>query len=441
MTASIVLFTRDLRVHDNPALSAACRDAGTVVPLFVLDTELLAKVSDAPNRARFLVAALTELDTELRTRGGRLVVRRGRVVEEVARLAQEVNAQSVHLAEDVTGYSARRLAALRESLARIGCAVHAHPASVTAVDVSALRPDTGRTHYAVFTPYFRRWLDTPMRRPLPAPDAVAVPRVGSEPIPDPADLATGPGSPELAVGGEATGRKLLEHWLSGPVCQYADVKDTPAVDGTSGLSPYLHFGCLSAAEIVFRADVSDAGGQAFVRQLAWRDFYHQVLADRPGVATADYRPATQPWRTDAHAVDAWRAGRTGYPMVDAGMRQLTAQGWMPGRARLIAASFLVKTLRVDWRVGARHFERWLVDADVANNRMNWQWMAGTGTDTRSSRVLNPLRQAERFDPGGDYARRWLPELAHLPGAEIHRPWRAGVLAAEYPPPIVEFNGM
>ncbi|MGW5112817.1 cryptochrome/photolyase family protein [Nocardia sp. NPDC004123] len=441
MTASIALFTRDLRVHDNPALDAACRAGERVVPLFVLDVDLLAQVSDAPNRMCFLTAALTELDAELRARGGRLVVRRGHAVEEVAAVAAESNARSVHVAADVTGYSARREAALRDRLSRIGCTLRVHPASITAVDARALRPDTGRSHYAVFTPYFRRWLDTPMRHPLGAPAAVAVPPIASEAIPDPAALGAGSGSPELSVGGETTGRRLLAHWLSGPVREYAQVKDVPAVDGTSGLSAYLHFGCLSAAEIVFRADLSDPGGYAFVRQLAWRDFYHQVLADRPEVATADYREGGPSWRNDAHAVAAWRAGLTGYPMVDAGMRQLTAQGRMSGRARLITASFLVKTLRVDWRVGARHFERWLVDADVANNRMNWQWMAGTGTDTRSGRVLNPLRQAERFDPDGDYARRWLPELAQLSGAEIHRPWRAGVPAARYPAPIVEFNGM
>ncbi|AYF73863.1 deoxyribodipyrimidine photo-lyase [Nocardia yunnanensis] len=441
MTASIVLFTRDLRVHDNPALDAACREADAVVPLFVFDDELLARVAEAPNRIRFLLAALTELDGELRARGGRLVVRRGQVAEEVARLAAEVHAREVHLAEEVTGYGLRRDARIRERLARIGCAVHTHPGSLTAVAASALRPDTGRDHYAVFGPYFRRWLDTPMRKPLPAPDAIVVPSVAHESIPDPDTLASGEGSPDLAVGGETTGRKLLEHWLSGPVRSYADLKDLPAADATSGLSPYLHFGCVSAAEVAFRTDASDPGGHAFIRQVAWRDFYHQVLAADPGVAVRDYRTPWEPWRSDPQAVAAWCAGRTGYPMVDAGMRQLLAQGIMPGRARLIAASFLVKTLRVDWRVGARHFERWLVDADVANNRMNWQWMAGTGTDTRSSRVLNPLRQADRFDPDGDYARRWLPELAALPGAEIHRPWRAGVFGSDYPPPIVEFNGM
>ncbi|MBL1079013.1 deoxyribodipyrimidine photo-lyase [Nocardia sp. 2] len=441
MTVAIVLFTRDLRVHDNPALTTACREAEAVVPLFVLDDELLAKVRDAPNRVRFLVAALHELDSELRVRGGRLIVRRGHVADEVERVAHQVGARDVHLAADHTGYGPKREIALRERLSQTGRRLHPHAASITAVDPGTVRPDTGRGHYAIFSPYFRRWLDTPMRSPLPAPKTVKVPRATGVPIPESSALCTGAGSPQLAVGGETTGRKMLEHWISGPVTRYETDKDVPAVDGTSGLSPYLHFGCVSATEAVARVDASAPGGTAFIRQLAWRDFYHQVLADRPEIAVDDYRPATEPWRRDPHAVAAWRDGRTGIPMVDAGMRQLLEQGWMPGRARLIAASCLVKTMRVDWRVGARHFERWLVDGDVANNRMNWQWMAGTGTDTRSSRVLNPLRQAERFDPAGDYARRWLPELAHLPGAEIHRPWRAGVLAADYPPPIVEFNGM
>ncbi|MEC3953749.1 deoxyribodipyrimidine photo-lyase [Nocardia sp. CDC153] len=438
MTVAIVLFTRDLRVHDNPALTAAYRESRSVVPLFVLDSDLLARLGDAPNRLRFLGAALGELDGELRARGGRLIVRRGRVVDEVERVVRETGAGCVHLAADVTGYGLRRESLLRERLSRIGCVLYAHAASITAVDPGAVRPDTGRGHYAVFTPYFRRWLDTPVRRPLPAPEALSVPPITGDA--DPGVLASG-GSPELEVGGETTGRKRFEHWISGPVTRYAEVKDSPAVDGTSGLSPYLHFGCLSPVEVVSRTDVTDPGALAFVRQLAWRDFYHQVLADRPDVALGDYRSVDAPWRTDPAGVAAWCAGRTGYPMVDAGLRQLLATGLMPGRARLVAASFLVKTLRVDWRIGAKHFERWLVDADVANNRLNWQWMAGTGTDTRSSRVLNPLRQAERFDPDGAYARRWIPELAHLPGAEIHRPWRSGNPIGDYPPPIVEFNGM
>ncbi|GAB2664123.1 cryptochrome/photolyase family protein [Nocardia goodfellowii] len=441
MPASIALFTRDLRLRDNPVLTAAAREATEVVPLFVLDEEIVRRTRHAPNRLRFLLAALSELDDELRARGGRLVLRRGRTVDVVAQVAAEVGASAVHVAEDVSRYSQGRENALWERLSPTGCRVRTHAASITAVDPAEVKPDTGRGHYAIFTPYFRRWIETPMRRPLPAPDRLVVPAIASDPIPELGDLCADPASPGLSVGGEVTGRKLLAHWLSGPVYYYAERKDALAFEGTSRLSPYLHFGCLSPAEVVHRTDAATSGGHAFVRQVAWRDFHHQVLADRPEVATRDYRSESRSWVHEPDGLAAWQAGRTGYPVVDAAMRQLLAQGWMPGRARLIAASFLSKTLKVDWRLGAEHFERWLVDADLANNRMNWQWVAGTGTDTRSSRVLNPLRQADRYDPDGVYARRWLPELAHLPGADVHRPWRAGVPASTYPPPIVEFRGM
>ncbi|MGY2061316.1 FAD-binding domain-containing protein, partial [Nocardia gipuzkoensis] len=222
---------------------------------------------------------------------------------------------------------------------------------------------------------------------------------------------------------------------------YATASDDLAADVTSRLSPYLHFGCLSPIEILHHIDMDSPSGEAFARQLAWRDFHHQVLAARPDAGWKDYRPRPIRWRDDPHAVRAWQDGRTGFPIVDAGMRQLREEGWMPGRARLITASFLTKSLRVDWRIGAEHFRYWLVDADVANNQLNWQWTAGTGTDTRPNRVLNPLRQADRFDPDGEYVRRWIPELRHLDGASVHRPWRAGILAADYPAPILECNGM
>ncbi|MEV6279327.1 deoxyribodipyrimidine photo-lyase [Nocardia sp. NPDC051832] len=441
MPASIALFTRDLRLRDNPVLTTAVREATEVVPLFVLDDDILRRTRHAPNRLRFLMAALTELDAELRDRGGRLILRRGRTVDVVAQVAAEVDASAVHVAEEVSRFGQGRENALWERLTQSGYKVRTHTASITAVDPADVKPDTGRGHYAVFTPYFKRWLETPMRRPLPAPDRLVVPKIASDPIPEPSDLCAEPGSPQLQVGGEVTGRNLLADWLSGPVLDYAEHKDTLAVEGTSRLSPYLHFGCLSPAEVVYRTDASTSGGHAFVRQVAWRDFHHQVLGDRPEVAKRDYRSESRSWVHEPDGLAAWQAGKTGYPLVDAAMRQLLAEGWMHGRARMIVASFLSKTLKVDWRIGADHFERWLVDADIANNRLNWQWVAGTGTDTRSSRVLNPLRQADRFDPDGVYTRRWLPELADLPGADIHRPWRAEVPGSVYPAPIVEFNGM
>lgn len=440
MAVAVALFTRDLRVHDNPVLTAAHRTAAAVIPLFVLDDALLDKPSAAPNRSHFLAAALTELDTELRERGGHLVLRRGAVVDEVERIVTEARAGAVHIAAEVSHYGRRRESALRERLAAHGCRLHSHAATVTGVDLAAIQPSTGRDHFAVFTPYFRRWETAHHRRPLPAPRTLTVPQPPG-PRSELDALHRAPASPQLRVGGERTGRQLLRRWLAGPVTRYADTGDDLAADATSHLSPYLHFGCVSAAEVVARLDTADPGGHSFARQLAWRDFHHQVLAARPDAAWADYRPGPVVPHDDPQAFDAWAHGRTGFPIVDAPMRQLRHQGWMPGRARLITASFLVKTLRADWRLGADHFRYWLVDGDVANNQMNWQWVAGAGTDTRPNRRLNPLRQAQRFDPDGTYVRRWLPELAQLTGFPIHRPWRANVDPATYPPPIVDLPGM
>ncbi|MGI5219487.1 cryptochrome/photolyase family protein [Nocardia sp. CA-290969] len=435
---AVALFTRDLRVRDNPVLTAAHRAGGTVVPLFVLDEAILARRECPPNRAHFLATALSELDTELRALGGRLVVRSGDVAGQVARVAAETGAATVHIAADVSAYSRGREERLRQRLARDRRDLCVHQHSVTVLAPGESTP-AGRDHFAVFTPYFRRWTAAQRRAPLRAPHHLELPAIDSGTLPRPGDLASGDRSPDLSVGGETTGRKMLRTWLSRGVTEYARDSDDLAADATSHLSPYLHFGCLSPADLVRRTDESTAGGAAFLRQLAWRDFHHQVLAARPRAAWHDYRDREIRWRTDEQAVRAWSEGRTGYPIVDAGMRQLHAQGWMPNRARLIAASFLTKTLRVDWRIGARHFLYWLVDADLANNQLNWQWVAGTGNDTRPNRVLNPLRQAERYDPDGTYVRRWIPELAHLEGRAVHRPWRSPV--ENYPAPIIECPGM
>jgi deoxyribodipyrimidine photo-lyase len=258
-------------------------------------------------------------------------------------------------------------------------------------------------------------------------------------IPTLADLTSEPPSPELCVGGEAVGRALLRSWSDSELGQYGDRHDDLPGDGTSRLSPYLHFGCVSPLETALRCG-ERSGGEPFVRQLCWRDFHHQVTASFGAIATDDYRSRGDRWRRSASDLEAWQLGRTGYPIVDAGMRQLRQVGWMHNRARMITASFLTKHLYIDWRLGAAHFMRWLVDGDIANNSGNWQWVAGTGNDTRPNRVLNPLRQAERFDPSGDYVRRYIPELAGVDGASVHRPWeldpdRRALL--DYPAPIVD----
>ena len=234
------------------------------------------------------------------------------------------------------------------------------------------------------------------------------------------------------------GRRLLHAWARSSSAAYAERHDDLAADDTSRLSPYLHFGCVSPAEVAGHFD--DGEGEPFLRQLCWRDFFLQVTSAFGAIATDDYRPRGDRWRRDDHEFEAWASGQTGYPIVDAGMRQLQREGWMHNRARLITASFLTKDLYLDWRTGAAHFLRWLVDGDVANNSGNWQWVAGTGHDTRPGRVFNPLRQAERFDPDGDYVRRYVEELAAVAGPAVHRPWAlepAERKTLDYPDPIVD----
>ncbi len=441
MSVSIALFTADLRLHDNPVLRAALDGADEVVPLFVLDDGVRAAGFDAPNRRAFLADCLRELDEALRARGGRLVLRSGDVDTEVCRVAQEAGARDVHVAADVSGFAHRREDRLRTVLETDGRRLHVHDAVTTALAPGAVTPQD-RDHFAVFTPYFRRWQAERLREPLTAPRRIRVPDGPGSGEP-PARSAVAGVSPGLARGGEEEGRRRFARWTRESMDAYADRHDDLAGDATSRLSPHLHFGTLSAVELVHRTRRrGGAGAEAFVRQVAWRDFHHQVLAARPQAAHRDYRTHGDRWREDERAADAWREGRTGYPVIDAAMRQLRHEGWMHNRGRLLTGSFLAKTLYLDWRLGARHFLNLLVDGDVANNQLNWQWVAGTGTDSRPNRVLNPLLQAQRFDPDGRYVRRWVPELAGLAGSSVHKPWKlrtAERARLDYPAPIVDLG--
>ncbi|MFB7461933.1 cryptochrome/photolyase family protein [Streptomyces sp. NPDC056224] len=442
MNVAVVLYTSDLRLHDHPPLRAALSSCDRVVPLFVRDRALAAAGFAPPNRQAFLADCLADLDAGLRERGGRLVIRSGDAVREVCALVRETDADEVHMAAGVSGFAHAREERLRTALEADGRRLYVHDMVVTAVAPGAVLP-AGSDHFAVFTPYFRRWAELPPRAVAAAPRVIRLPEgIGSEPLPARGAL-TGV-SPALARGGETEARRLLANWLRSGITRYEDTHDDLAGDATSRLSPHLHFGTLSAAEAVQRARAAGGpGAEAFVRQLCWRDFHHQVLAARPEVAAEDYRARQDRWRTGAAAeeeTEAWKEGRTGYPVVDAAMRQLRHEGWMPGRGRLLAASFLTKTLYVDWRTGARHFLDLLVDGDLANNQLNWQWVAGTGTDTRPNRVLNPVRQALRYDPRGRYVHRWVPELAGLPAPQVHEPWRLEGLERaryDYPDPVVE----
>ena len=252
-------------------------------------------------------------------------------------------------------------------------------------------------------------------------------------------------SAALAPGGERAGLDRLRAWLDGPLTGYDTKRDILAADATSRLSVYLRFGCVSPLELAMAA-LARPGGEEYCRQLAWRDFFHQVTAAFPDMAGADYRPGLsgpRRWTADPGALDAWRAGHTGIPIVDAGLRQLATEGFMHNRARMITASFLTRTLGIDWRQGYRHFAELLADGDVASNAGNWQWIAGTGNNTRPGRVLNPLRQAARFDRDGEYVRRHVPELAGLAAPHIHTPWKlpeARRRQLRYPNPVIELPG-
>jgi len=429
---AILLFTRDLRLHDQPALIAAVEAAERIVPLFVLDRAVLARFG-APNRVAFLLDALRDLGSSLRARGGGLVVRDGDVVVETMRVAEDAGAAAVFVGEDVSGYAQRREERLRRACAERRLELRVFP-GVTVVPPGELAP-AGSDHFRVFTPYWRRWRAAPRRPVGRAPRRVLLPSsVRRGRLPSLGDLVAGTPSPELPRGGETEGRRRLSRWLARGVERYGELHDVLEADGTSRLSPYLHFGCLSPAEVAARA----ADAEPFLRQLAWRDFYAQLLAANPTSSHEDLRVGRRRWRHDPDALDAWCEGRTGYPVIDAGMRQLRREGWMHNRARLLTASFLTKDLGLDWRLGAAHFFEWLVDGDVANNAGNWQWVAGTGVDTRPNRVFNPIRQARRFDPDGAYIRRHVPELARVEGGAVHEPWKLdGARTPDYPERIVE----
>ena len=435
MRTAIVLFTRDLRVYDNPALSKAAHEAGRIVPLFVFDEAILGSAFARPNRVAFLLDALRDLDASLAARGARLVLRSGDVVAETLALARDVGAAGVFVAEDASSYAQRRQRRLEEGCRDERIALLVTP-GVTVAPLGSIETGSGG-HYSVFTPFYRAWSRTPRRLVEPAPRRISMPTgVSRGRLPALSRLVGGSPSPELPPGGETHGRRKLSTWLRSGVAGYDDHHDDLGGDATSRLSPYLHFGCLSALEVALRAGEVD-GAAPFVRQLAWRDFFHQLLAARPETAQEDMRPRGDRWRDDRDALEAWKNGETGYPIVDAGMRQLLREGYLHNRARLITASFLVRKLRVDWRAGARHYFDWLVDGDVANNVGNWQWVAGTGANPRPNRAFNPLRQAHRFDADGVYVRRYVPELAAIEGPAVHEPWKLREKVPGYPTPIVE----
>jgi deoxyribodipyrimidine photo-lyase len=441
----VLWLTRDLRVHDQPALRAALDRGDGIVPVFCFDDRLLRGRHASGPRTQFLLECLADLDERL---DGLLVIRRGAPERELPQLAREADATELHFSADSGPFARRRIERVVQA-AGIECI--GHPGLHAVDDLDAVRTQAGRP-YSVFSPFHRAWLAEPRRAVLGRPRAFgrlpAGVRKGT--LPTLADLGLTQEVSDPLPGGETAARERLARFLRDGVATYADDHDALGSDRTSRLSPYLHFGCLSPREIEERLP-RGAGPDAFRRQLGWRDFYHHVLLHFPRNAHSEfqerYRGAIA-WSRAERRYAAWCDGRTGYPLVDAGMRQLRREGWMHNRARLVVGSFLTKHLGIDWRWGERHFMRLLIDGDEANNNGNWQWIASVGTDPQPAfrRIYNPARQLERHDPGGRYVRRHVPELRAVPDRYLAEPWTMPeevqrgcgcVIGRDYPEPVVD----
>jgi deoxyribodipyrimidine photo-lyase len=443
-------FRSDLRLLDNAALAEAAARADAFAGVFVFDDRLLRSARVGPPRLRFLRECVARLDEALAARGHALVVRRGDPVVELVKLARASRAGLVTWSRDYGPYARRRDARVRAALAAGGveaCEVKDR----VLFESGEVRTQSGGA-FRVFTPFRRAWLarlreeGVARARPLRLPPPI--PGLAAGRVPDPAALgADADGALDLPTAGEEAARRRLDRFLDGPLAAYARRRDLVAEDGTSRLSPYLRLGvlspraCVSAALEAGARDAAAAdGASVWLAELVWREFYHAILAEHPFVLRRAFRPEFERvrWNDDPAAWRAWCEGRTGYPIVDAAMRQLLATGWMHNRARMIVASFLVKDLLLDWRLGERFFMQRLVDGDPAANNGGWQWAASTGTDAQPwFRIFHPVLQGERFDPEGGYVRRFLPELRDVPDRFVHRPWDAPRPPAGYPPPLVE----
>ncbi len=397
-------------------MAAAAAQSNRVLALFVLDPALLA--GGGP-RVAYALATVEALKKDLHAHGGLLVLRTGKPQDVVPQVAAEANAISVHISEDFTPYGVARdqrvQAALDIPLVRTGSPYAVSPGRVTKGDGDP---------YKVFTPFSRAWLEHGWRGPADTdPGAITWRRLPSEDLPEAPEHDV-----ELPGAGERAAHERWDEFLTDQLQHYPQDRDRPDRDGTSRMSAHLKLGTIHPRTML--ADLTEIGSDAageFKRQLCWREFYGAVLHHWPDSAHGYFQPAmaTMSYDDSDADFDAWATGNTGFPIVDAGMRQLLATGWMHNRVRMLAASFLVKDLHQEWTRGAAHFMAHLIDGDLANNQHGWQWTAGTGTDAAPYfRIFNPVRQGERFDPDGAYVKKWIPELKDLPAKLVHHPWDA-----------------
>jgi deoxyribodipyrimidine photo-lyase len=449
---SIWWIRRDLRLADNQALAAALADGMNLVPLFILDPVFARSRYVGDRRLGFLYANLRALDRALQARGSRLLVRQGPPDAVLARMAQETELRAIHVQGDVSPLGRRREA----EVAQAGLPLQRH-SGLMVRDPDQIEKQAGGP-YTVYSPYARAWRALPLPTAdllLPAPAALPpLHDLDGDVVPVLPGYDNAAGFPS----GEEAALERLALFAREAVHRYADRRNSLDTKGTSALSPYLRFGLLSPRQAVVaaleaRAAAPDKsaqkGADTWLSELIWREFYLQILAHFPHARERNFRPEYDgmPWQNDPEAFSAWRQGETGYPVVDAAMRQLAQTGWMHNRARMIVASLLVKDLLIDWRWGERWFMQQLLDGDPAANNGGWQWTAGTGTDAAPYfRIFNPVTQSRKFDPDGAFIRMWVPELAAVPNQHIHEPWRMSateqgqfdcVIGRDYPAPIVD----
>ena len=430
-------FRRDLRLADHPALQAALASADEVLPVFVIDPHLWRPAG--ATRREYLLRSLNALDSSMR---GALVWRAGDPADRIPALVGEVNASSVHVSADFGPYGAARDTRVEQALAERGVPLVRTGSSYAVAPGRVVKADG--SPYRVYSPFYRAWVSHGWRRPAPPVDGAPwASGVVNDPLPMLGQLGQGPSAHQLPEAGEAPAHQRWERFRQDALERSAEDRNRPDVEGSSRLSVHLKYG-----EIHPRTLLASLGGspahEVFRKELAWREFYADVLHHAPETAREYLRPEFAAMDYDsgpeasAHLV-AWQQGRTGYPIVDAGMRQLLHEGWMHNRVRMIVASFLVKDLHLEWQVGARWFMRHLVDGDVASNSHGWQWTAGCGTDAAPYfRIFNPVTQGKKFDPDGDYVRRYVPELRHVTGAAVHEPWSVPDGHADgYPERIVD----
>ncbi|MCO6437042.1 MAG: deoxyribodipyrimidine photo-lyase [Phycisphaerae bacterium] len=458
---TILWFRRDLRLADHPALLAATQNDAVIIPTFIWSPDEGGAWKPGAAGKWWLHQSLAALDNALRDLGSRLIVRRGNALEELRRLAAETKAQAIYWSRQYEPTAAKRDSKIEKELREDGLEVHTFNGALL-FEPWEIANAEGEP-YQVFTAYWRN-CSKQLRRQAPSgaprklqapgrwPESVELEALQLEPSVDWVG-----GLRENWTPGEGGARAQLERFLDRSLGHYADQRNRPDVEGTSRLSPHLHLGEISPGQILHAMDQNpDSDGRempasrrSFLSELGWREFAHHLLHHFPHTVDQPLRDqfAAFPWKDDSKLLRAWQKGRTGYPIVDAGMRELWTTGWMHNRVRMVAASFLVKDLLIPWQRGAEWFWDTLVDADLANNTLGWQWTAGCGADAAPYfRIFNPVSQGQKFDPLCDYVRKWVPELRELPDRYVHAPWEApdsvlaeaGVkLGQQYPEPIVD----